>query len=606
MTASTKAPGEDLEALEEAWVAAWPAALAMWSKYTRLRPPRLCLSYDDATSEGLSGSFAMIRLVDQSVVINLAHVVETRLQDYALEILAHEIGHHILAPATLTDHARMVARMRWGLPTVEQYAPMVANLYTDLLINDRLHRESDLRLPEVFVALRPDNDMGALWSVYLRIYELLWSLSRGTLGLQEPQDQMEGDAWLGARLIRSYRRDWLDGSGRFATLMLRYLLEDTKGMQSMASWADTRAAANGGMPNGLTEMDPEERAGAIHPAEDPELSGLTDVEGRNVEAPPAPETSDQGLSRGQAREPFQYGEVLRATGIEIGDHEVAVRYYRERAQPHLVPFPRSTHEAGSDPLPEGLEPWDIGHALDDIDWLESVIASPTVIPGMTTVQRVWGTTEGTSRGHEPFDLDLYVDSSGSMANPQYNVSYPALAGAIICLSALRVGASVQATLWSGVTQVMSTPGFVHDTEAILRVLTGYYGAGTAFPLPTLRRTYELRRPDERPVHIMVISDDGVNTMFGHDEKGNSGWDLARHALATARGGGTFVLRIAENWESRANQRNAYRDIKRARDKLGWHVYPISSWDDLVGFARQFSRDAYDLSRRADKETEARL
>jgi len=605
MTEASKSPDEDIKALEKEWVAAWPAALAMWSKYTRLRPPRLCLSNKDALSEGLSQSFAMIRLADQSVVINLAHVTAAGLQDYALEILAHEIGHHILAPATLTDHARMVARMRWGLPTVEQHAPMVANLYTDLLINDRLHRESDLRLPEVFKALRPEESMGALWSVYLRIYELLWSLSRGTLGVSEPEDHMEGDAWLGARLIRSYRRDWLEGSGRFAILMLRYLLEDAEAAKSMASWADTRAAAHGGMPNGLTEIDPEERAGAIHPSEDPELSGLTDVSAEDVEAPPLNVRADQGLSGGQAREPFEYGEVLRATGIELGDHEVAVRYYRERAQPHLVPFPKSARESGSDPLPEGLEPWDIGHPLDDVDWLESVLASPTVVPGMTTVQRVWGTTEGTARGSEPFDLDLYVDSSGSMANPQYHVSYPALAGAIICLSALRVGASVQATLWSGKNQVMSTPGFVRDTDAILRILTGFYGGGTAFPLPTLRRTYENRRPDERPVHVMVISDDGVTTMFDDDELGNSGWDVSRRALNVAKGGGTFVLRTAKNWESLANKYEVYRDMRRARDELGWHIYPVSSWEDLVDFARQFSREAYDLSKRADEECEAR-
>ena len=601
---SAQASVEDTELprVEERWRAAWPDALAMWSKYTRLRSPTLCLTEAHASSEGLSGSFAMIRLVDQSVVVSLPYVVAEQLQDFAVEILAHEIGHHILAPGTLTEHARMIARMRWALPTVEQHAPMVANLYTDLLINDRLYRENDLRLPDVYRALRPQNELGALWSVYLRIYELLWSLQSGTLGSPKTTDTMEGDAWLGARLIRSYRRDWLDGSGRFAALLLHYLLQDAQGAQSMESWADTRNAAQGGLPNGLTEMDPGEKEGAIHPAEDPDLAGLTDVKGENEDAEhPTEVPTNMGQSRGQAREPFEYGEVLRATGIELTDHEVAVRYYRERAQPHLVPFPQSSRPSGTDPLPEGLEPWDIGHALDDVDWLQSVLASPAVIPGMTTVQRVWGTTEGSAPGLEPFDLDLYVDSSGSMANPQRNVSYPALAGAIICLSALRVGASVQATLWAGKHQVMSTPGFVGDSDAILRVLTGYYGGGTAFPLPTLRRTYESRRPDERPVHIMVISDEGVTTMFSDDELGNSGWDVAQRALTSAGGGGTFVLNLYADWETTTDQNTDHKDIRRAHDELGWHVYSVSSWDDLVDFARQFSREAYDLSKRSADE-----
>ena len=56
----------------------------------------------------------MIRLQDQTVVVSLPEVAAYHLEDYAVEVLAHEIGHHVLAPATLTDHARMIARMRWA------------------------------------------------------------------------------------------------------------------------------------------------------------------------------------------------------------------------------------------------------------------------------------------------------------------------------------------------------------------------------------------------------------------------------------------------------------------------------------------------------------
>ena len=79
------------------------------------------------------------------------------------------------------------------------------------------------------------------------------------------------------------------------------------------------------------------------------------------------------------------------------------------------------------------------------------------------------------------DLDLYVDCSGSIPNPQQNFSYLALAGAIVVLSALRTGARVQATLWSGSRQFDTTNGFITDEMKLLRVLTGYLGGGTAFP-----------------------------------------------------------------------------------------------------------------------------
>src|SRR5439155_3455887 len=225
------------------------------------------------------------------------------------------------------------------------------------------------------------------------------------------------------------------------------------------------------------------------------------------------DAQQNGPSHGQAREPFQFGDILRAAGMDISEHDSAVRYYRERARPYLIPFPSRKVPESTDPLPEGLEPWDIGQALDAADWLQSVLQSPRIVPGMTTVQRVWGTTEGREPKREPLDLDLYVDSSGSMPNPQHITSYPALAGAILCLSALRSGARVQATLWSGKNQFTSTDGFVRDHESVLRVLTGYFGGATAFPIHTLRETYARRKPSARAAHILVISDDGVSTMF---------------------------------------------------------------------------------------------
>lgn len=581
--ASPASPHSALEAVRDTWAAAWPAALEAWSKFTRLRPPSLCLTAVEAQKEGLAGSFAMIRLVDQAVVVSLPAVCACHVEKFAVEILAHEIGHHVLAPATLTDHARTIARMRWALPTLEAQTPMVANLYTDLLINDRLQRSVGLAMEQVYRAISSGEKAGLVWTLYMRIYEILWSLPRGMLIADPKDDRLEGDAWLGARLIRSYSRDWLEGSGRFASLLLPYLLEDTRSQALISHLLDTRNAADGGEVPGLSEAEPGEKEGAIHPANDPDLCDVPGVE------EPAEEKCYPS-SQGQARQPFEYGEILRAAGLNLNDHDIAIRYYRERARPHLIPFPKRPQPQSIDPLPEGLEPWDIGQSLDDVDWMQSILQSPRVIPGMTTVQRVWGTSEGGTPAQEPFDLDLYVDSSGSMPNPQRVISFLSLAGAVICLSALRAGARVQATLWSGSHQFTATDGFIRNEETILRVLTGYFGGATAFPIHCLRDTFEGRADDARPAHILVISDDGVSTMFDTDERGTSGWKTAAMALRKARGGGTLVLNLPLGWEG--GDHEAYRAIRRARFEQGWNVHCVGSWEDLIQFAREFSRLRY--------------
>jgi hypothetical protein len=571
------------------WQAAWPRALEVWSRYTRLTDPRLCASRAEAAREGMAESFAMIRLADQRVVIDLETIRAMGLEDYAVEILAHEIGHHVLAPANLSDHFRLLARIRAGLPTLEAYAPMVANLYTDLLINDRLQRQSGLRLAEVYRRLANMSDPGQpghsgdeVWNLYLRICENLWKLDPGSLGVQKGRASTEGDAWLGARLARVYAKDWLRGAGRFAALLLPYLARDGGGApRAIRGLLDTIDAGRGAQPSGGVFIEPDEIDGAIHPSDDPAITGDEDA----PEKPAAPRWAP-----GQAREPFEYGDILRAAGLDIDDHEAAVRYYRERALPYLVPFPRRRMPESREPRLEGLAPWESGDPLDELDGLQSVLTSPRVIPGLTTVRRQYGLEPARAPERLPVDLDLYVDSSGSMPNPRQHISYPSLAGAVIALSALRAGSRVQVTLWSGKNEFMHTEGFVRDEPAILRVLTGYYGGGTAFPIHRLRQTWLGAGKHGRRAHILMISDDGITTMFDRDEQGGDGWDIAARALAAAGGGGSMALNIATDWDQSSDGWAA--QLRRARKKQGWDVFAISRIEDLPAFARAFSRRHY--------------
>jgi hypothetical protein len=605
--------------LAERWSAAFPAALAAWSAYTRLKAPLLLDTSAAARKEGLTGSFAMIRLVDQTVVIDLEQVQQLGIQDYAVEVLAHEIGHHVYAPASISEHTRSLARMLPALPTVTQHAPMIANLYTDLLINDRLMRSAGLRMPALMQAVVRGNQRGPaskLWTLYLRIYELLWGMERGQLcgrvliaagddanpvartATQTPESEqitdaaIEIDARLAARLVRHYARHWLDGGARFAVLVLPYLLEDSRASERLQALMDTKDAGQGGQPEGLTGMDAEECQAPLHPAMDGELVG----DGGLAE-PKRHAESSFGGGAGQARDPYQYGELLRLSGLKLDQQQAAMRYYEERARPYLVPFPSLPSIQSEDPLPEGLDQWDPGDPLELIDWRASLALSPRPIPGLTTVQRRYGTQPGAEPQRRPLDLDLYVDSSGSMPNPTTQLSWPALAGAVICLSALRAGASVQVTLWASRQQVMSTRGFVRSADDCLRILTGYYGGGTQFPLPTLRETHAARVNLKRPTHILVVSDDGASTMFDTpDEKGTPGIDVSAKALAQAGGGGTLALNIASDWDRGgrhgAYYGNAFGWIGRARAEQGWLVAAVASMPDLLAFAREFTRRHY--------------
>src|SRR5262245_15077785 len=96
----------ELLILRDAWSAQWPRALSLWSKFVKLSEPRWCLTPADEKRHGLAESFALIRLTDQAVVISLRQIHERGLERFGVEIMAHEIGHHVYVPASLRDQGR--------------------------------------------------------------------------------------------------------------------------------------------------------------------------------------------------------------------------------------------------------------------------------------------------------------------------------------------------------------------------------------------------------------------------------------------------------------------------------------------------------------------
>ncbi|MFO0940305.1 MAG: hypothetical protein U0930_06005 [Pirellulales bacterium] len=586
-----------LEELKAEWLLAWPQAIADWSNYVQLREPAWCFTKQQEVRESLSGSFAMIRLKDHTVVISLIQVVEKGLEKFAAEILAHEIGHHVYCPADLTDNVRLLARIRRGLPGCESFAPMVANLYADLFINDRLQRQRGRDMAGVYKVLKPKEKSGNLWKLYMRTYELLWSLPPETLTDGVCGARLNQDALLASRLIRVYSRDWLSGAGRFACLLLPYVSEEGEACTNcFKGWCDTTQAGAGAIPDGLAEIEEDEIDGAIHPAEDPVLSGLDpirigEVSGAGYGRVPGHMSGRKSLK--SFRDPFEYTELLKAAGVNLDPREVAIRYYRERAKPYLVPFPARTEKPATDAIPEGLGLWDIGDDISRVDWMNTLIASPDVIPGVTTKERLFGDAPGNEPEKTPLNLYLGVDCSGSMGDPAYQLSYPVLAGTVIALSALRAGAKVKVVLSGEPGRSISTEGFIRNSADILKTLLNYLGTGYSFGIHRLAETFSPEIKIDRPTHILIVSDYDMFAML--DEKGNNrlGWDVAKESVQHCGGGATYVLQLPGY---NGDVKNEY-STKIERMKLdGWNVHLVNSMEELLTFSKQFSQLQYQLDK----------
>ena len=273
---------------------------------------------------------------------------------------------------------------------------------------------------------------------------------------------------------------------------------------------------------------------------------------------------------------------MRAVGVTLSDEDIICQYYRELALPHLVLFPERLHSQVTEPLLESLDTWDVGDPMEEIDWFQSVMVSPVVVPGYTTVRRLYGDAPGGAPKRETLDLYLGVDCSGSMRNPATALSYPVVAGAVLALSALRAGARVKVVLSGEPGRYATMDDFSRVERTILRTLTAYLGTGYTFGIPRLVETFH-EAAKLNPTHIVLVTDSDIYMMLGGKDGvvgDRDGWTVAADALAMA-GGGSMVL----HGGGAAPQ-------QKKLVETGWDVYNIATQADLVGFARDFARKHY--------------
>lgn len=556
----------------EEWKLLWNDALSLWSDFVKLSPPKF-------VSDKGSGSFASIRLTDHQVILSIPEIQKYKLEDYGLEIMGHEIGHHVYCPGDLTDQGRLIYIIQTAMPRYEHLASMIVNIYEDLFINDKLKRQHNLRMEEVYQKIGSQEEK--FWNFYMRTYEILWALPSGTLTLGNIENSIHSDAMLVNRIVRNFSNDWLRGAFDFGTICYPYFIDNSNKsyLNHLTIFHDTKDIGEGAeVPSGITDIEIESELGDLSA---PSLGKKSEIK-PTEDIKPKPSLS-----------PSQYSAICEAMGIKASLSELAYKYYKEKALPFLVSFPSLITPGAPEPLLEGTDLWDIGSPIENINWIESLMKSPVVIPGYTTLESVYGEMPSYEVESNPIDLDLFVDCSGSMPNPQSEISYLTLAGAIIALSALRVGSKVRATLWSGENEYYTTDSFTKNEKSIMEILTGFIGGGTCFPLGLLKSEYENRQPSKRKTHILIISDEGIDTMYTQSFEKDTR-EFVKAMLNQAGGGGSMVLNL---YSEKLNP-----EIQHMKDS-GWAIYRISNWEELIEFSRNFVKRTYERNQTLYKTTQ---
>jgi len=395
------------------------------------------------------------------------------------------------------------------------------------------------------------------------------------------------DAGLLAETVRTFGDDPVSGALRFGMLLAPYLVrvEDARKPGAPAGVCDGETGAGPPSAGELVAV-----LGDARLQENPEHPAV--AKARGLEAPTSAAPGMAGrpdTSPGIAGRPdTSPGSAATATGQGYGlartlelyrasdANDVTAAWYQTRARHFVRPLlQRSTTAppAGTE-IPGPLESWDLGDDLADIDWAASMARSPTIVPGVTTRRREY-LPDVPPVASVSLDLDLYIDSSGSMVSPTRE-SPAVLAGTILILSVLRGGGRVRVTSFAAAGQVAGGHRFTRDRLEALRDLTFYFGGGTVFPLDLYGSRYTGLGRTSSSVrrHVVVLSDEGLLSMFG------AGQPQYAHVAARVRRGLDTATLILQD---------PRRSVTAVAAAAGYEVEYIERMDDAPAACARLAR-----------------
>lgn len=496
---------------------AWKRALDVWGLVV-IAVPR-----QDSKADAL----AFIEMNTRQVVINPDRIAAIDSESSLEAIFAHELGHHLRYPGSLSVQARLEMMERELLP-IRGYS--LLNLFTDFLINTDLAREKphlQPQLEKIYRGCRTNAGSAKqdpCFCFYLMCFEEAWMLPKYSLSgeaghvIEENFAGARAEAQLVAQELPNLAPNLFTQLVFFASIFSRYQpYDETKapsaqqghGRELNPTAGDHSDPSAGDYADAMRRSSQESEAirraikeGWLKPAQIPD--GDASERTRAASLP--------GVLAGAPK------KLAEAMAI----------HYRRLAEKYLFKPPKERR--GGEPLiPSTLSPWDMGDSPKEIDWIATITASGADLGLASPLKRDLLEDEPDDK---PVDwtkrLEIYLDVSGSMPDPKASVNPMTLAAQVLAMSALRNGGQVRALIYS--TNNLQHWEWTRSEMEMSRFLMNYIGGGTDFPFDILRDSVRDSGANQ-PIRVVLTDSDFHGNLHGTGHA-----DGARAAAAA----GTFV------------------------------------------------------------------
>lgn len=513
---------------EDEIAVAWRDALAVWDMRVELSPPEPYGRSAGQTAWKEDEPLAYIDMKARQVVVNFPLLVEIGARASLTAVLAHEIGHHARYPHTLGMAAQLELLEKRLLPGLGR---SLTNLFFDLLVNEHVGRTRARELADVYRGfLGKDPAMSPMYWFYLAIYEELWGPEAGAIVSPESEAAMEvrfagcrAEARMFAQTFYALPDPYLQFV-YFASVFARYI-------EAEADDGNKKKGPPGPLSGDVPSPDLDDYDGAIYGSPQAERAiaeakarGWIE-EGREPAAAPGPLDAIGQLTAGR---PGHEQKAFRQT--------LVARHYKRLVDQHLISLPAISPPP--DPfLPTTLEEWQPGDDPRQIDWTQTVLRSGE-LAATRPLRRELEAEPPEEGAGGPAAVEIYLDTSGSMPNPEMALNAMTLAAQILSASAIRKKGKVRGIIYS-MDAVVSD--WMYDEVAARRFFLIYAGGGTRFPFPTLAKF----AAGKRDVIRVVISDADFLHNLKHEK--DAAASLAAGIAASKR----FValLALAPSWKA---------------------------------------------------------
>ena len=451
------------------------------------------------------------------VTLNLANTpflhLDQEFLDYFFSLSLHEIAHYVYCPYdNLTNLRLLASAIKGGVS--KNYAPMIVNIFSDLLIDNRTHKKfNDLMDWELIItaeqALHDNkkNQISKLWKLLVRCYEILWNISI------MPKTMISDDLnKLAVKtcdiILKNYEDEslWEKKVQKIAKILKDLLKEECSLANTVEDIEGKSRTKNGNnyenpfsIPNDVLET-----FGDISEVKNIDMIKSGDSGNKKSRGPG--EISDIENAAEEIAQDIDYKtflDVLNLYGMNSLNEKLGI-WYRSRAK-NLLRF-NFFESKPSGAIPIYPETWRIGDPLEELDPVQTLLTSPTIIPNITT--RKWSHQDGPSQriSKELPDMMIVIDSSGSMEwnfkrkkiSGRYHVSLLAAFAALHYV--INHGNHVSAINFSN--RVIKT-NWTNNFYEIEQTLLKYIGQGTTLPTRTM---LQMAKTADRPSLIILISD----------------------------------------------------------------------------------------------------